>query len=187
MAEAKQNKHKKKATTKNIYLVRHARATDRVAVVSDFDRPLIVAGVKKSRRAAKEFSKFFKTPDLMISSPAARAIETAHVFARHFDYEVQKIKIENALYEPKETSNIVDVIRKTDEQYKSVMLFGHDPSISEIASFICRDFSRAMPKSSVVCIDLGKASWNRIRKSSGKLKLFISPKRNKKKGHPVKE
>ncbi len=76
---------------KRITLVRHATAVPRNPKKDDFGRSLR----KKGRREAKAMGEWYKNveeqPDVMISSPANRAIETARVFAKTLGYPAKKI------------------------------------------------------------------------------------------------
>ncbi|MGB4972019.1 MAG: histidine phosphatase family protein, partial [Cyclobacteriaceae bacterium] len=59
-----------------LYLVRHAKSSWENPDLSDFDRPLNERGRKDAPRMGKRIKEREITPDLMLSSPANRAIST---------------------------------------------------------------------------------------------------------------
>jgi len=162
---------------KKLILIRHAKAVSREVKLPDFQRTLVKKGMKDSENMAERLKMRELVPDLMISSPANRSLETAHVFARVLDYPVQKIVVNDILYSEMSPEALVQIIQKIDDKHESVMLFGHDPSFSDLASHLIKDFEEAIPKTGAVSIGFGKKSWKNIRKSDGQLNFFDFPKR----------
>ena len=66
---------------KTLYIVRHAKSSWDNLSIDDFDRPLNKKGLKDAPKMAKHFADTYQRPDLIISSPARRALETAENFA----------------------------------------------------------------------------------------------------------
>ena len=62
---------------KTIYLVRHAQALPEKEGMQDIDRPLSEIGIKDAKRVAKRLGKNRQIPEMMITSSAQRAIQTA--------------------------------------------------------------------------------------------------------------
>ena len=77
---------------KNIILVRHATAVKRDSEKSDVKRSLKKSGHKEAREMGKHLKEMDIHPDLFISSPAKRAIETAEIVAERLGYSVKKIE-----------------------------------------------------------------------------------------------
>ncbi len=162
---------------KKLILVRHAKAVSREVNLPDFRRTLVKKGMKNSENMADRLKMREMIPDLMISSPANRALETAHVFARALDYPVQKIVVNDILYSEMSPESLVQLIQKVEDKHESVMLFGHDPSFSDLASHLIKDFHEVIPKTGIVSIGFGKRNWKNIRKGDGQLIFFDYPKR----------
>ena len=76
---------------KTLYIVRHAKAIVRGTGIPDFDRSLAERGIKDARKMSKRQAKAGAEPQLLISSPAKRAIETARIFAKRLDYPKKAI------------------------------------------------------------------------------------------------
>ena len=162
---------------KTLFLVRHSKAVTRKANLPDFQRTLVKAGEKKSMSMAKKLKKEGVMPDLMISSTANRALETAHLFARNLAYPTHEIMVKDALYNEMSPEALLYLVRQVDDRYKSIMLFGHNPAFTDFASHLVRGFDQDIPKSGIVGIQFLKESWKDVSKGSGKLEFFEYPKR----------
>lgn len=160
---------------KKIILVRHGKAIDNRDDMHDFKRTLIHKGEKESELMARAFKKESFKPDLIISSPADRALETAHIYARKMGYPVQHIHLEDSLYSNASVRSLLDIVRAINDEYVSVFLFGHNPSISDFAMYLLPEFSFRIPKSGVVGMEFPVASWKEIQKGTGQIYLFDYP------------
>lgn len=173
----KENKNK---VMKTIFLVRHAQAVDKNEIPSDFDRSLTQNGIKDAETMAKRLKEANIIPDLFISSPAKRAIETANIFAKELNYLQKNTVLKNIIYEKSSVESLLNMLQEVDDKYSTIILFGHDPTISLLAQFLIKGFQKNIPKCGVVGIGFKKDSWREIKRAEGKLKLFESP--NKKRG-----
>ena len=70
---------------KVLYIVRHAKSSWDYDNMADVDRPLKVKGIKTAYEIARNIKLKNNLPDLIISSPANRALHTAMILARVFD------------------------------------------------------------------------------------------------------
>ncbi|OGF62163.1 MAG: hypothetical protein A2Y62_20225 [Candidatus Fischerbacteria bacterium RBG_13_37_8] len=161
--------------TKTIYLVRHGRAERKVLTVPDLQRSLIKKGKKESKKAAKRFKEQSIALDILISSPANRALETAHIFAKEFEYPVEKIVIEEVLSQDPSQEDMLKIIKELDDACSTVMLFGHNPFFLDLASYLVKDFQDDIPKSGIVGIMFDKSSWAMITAGEGTLVLYDYP------------
>lgn len=162
---------------KTLFLVRHSKAVTRKANLPDFQRTLVKAGEKKSMSMAKKLKREGVTPDLMISSTANRALETAHLFARNLNYPPHEIMVKDALYNEMSPEALLYVVRQVDDRYNSIMLFGHNPAFTDFASHLVRGFDQDIPKTGIVGIQFQRNSWKTVSKGSGKVEFFEYPKR----------
>lgn len=153
---------------KTLILVRHAKAADRHKHLSDLERALTPAGQKDARRAARALKSKGVIPSLFVSSPANRALETAHVFAAEFDYPIHKISLKQAAYDAMDAETLFNVIRETEDHHDTVLLFGHNPSLEEFASSLLLGFESDLPKAGVVEIVIDKESWRDILPGDGR-------------------
>ncbi len=167
---------------KTIYLVRHATADKGKPKSPDRKRALSKKGRKEAVKMAKKLEKNGMLPDLLISSPAKRAIQTARVFAKAIKYPKDKIILNKTLYEADNASSneaLLQDVRSMDDQYQSVMVFGHDPALKEFAHYLRRDFTQALRGCAVVRFDFHNISWSKVAAGRGIFKFFDYPNREK--------
>lgn len=161
---------------KTIYLVRHATAINRTGPTPDFERPLVKKGIKESNKMAKILALSGSKPEIFISSPANRALETAEIFARKFKCPKEKIILESDFYESMSGQTFINAIKKLDNKKSSVILFGHEPTISEFAAYLVKSFRQGIPKAGIIGIDIESSSWVNIAKEKGTIKFVQYPK-----------
>jgi len=160
---------------KTLYLVRHAKAVSRNLGLPDFERALIPRGESDSRNLAAKFKNEGAEVDLMISSPANRTLLTAHIFADVLGYPVQKIMLKDEIYDASGVRAQLRLIRAIDESYSSVMLFGHNPALEDLAHYLISGFSETIPTCGVVAIEFQKQYWRNVAKGTGALNFLSFP------------
>src|SRR4051812_22854209 len=117
---------------KIIYLIRHAKSSWDLNDLPDIDRSLNERGFRDAHLMGGKLSEKGVNPDLIISSPAVRAITTALIIARKIHYPEDKIILRKSLYETSSAEYLKE-IAQLKESINSVMLFGHNPIITEAA------------------------------------------------------
>lgn len=161
---------------KHLYLVRHAKSSWDNPSHSDFERPLNKRGLRDAPFMAKLLNEKIKKTDLFVSSPALRAISTAHEFASVFDFKNSEILRDERIYEAS-LSDLYSVVKELSDNYKSTVLFGHNPTISMFADNLTKEFRWNMPTCGIVGIELWIESWSEISKDIGKVMFFEYPKK----------
>jgi phosphohistidine phosphatase len=160
---------------KTLILVRHAKATKSMFNIEDIDRPLIEKGIQDTYSMSHWLKMHKYIPDLIITSPAVRAYGTGMIMARILDYPVNNIKITYSLYEQGE-EGYVDVLLSIKNEYKTVMLFAHNPDITNFVMSHCERFNEDIPTTGVIGLDLKIKAWEEIQDCKGTLKFFEFPK-----------
>ncbi|MCX7735610.1 MAG: histidine phosphatase family protein [Candidatus Kapabacteria bacterium] len=163
---------------KTLILVRHAKSDWGNPDLSDFDRPLNKRGLKDAPFMAELVASKIKTPDLIMSSPANRAITTAKYFATAFKYPIDKIEQINLIYSSG-VNGIKELIASLNNDYKTVILFGHNPAVSSLAYNLSGGKVPEMPTCAVACIDFDISFWEEILNSEGDLRFYEYPKKYK--------
>jgi phosphohistidine phosphatase len=161
---------------KNLYLIRHAKAVSQELGVNDFKRALSKQGRNDAVAMSKRLCERDIAPDLLISSPADRALETAHIFAEQFDYPVQRILLQDEIYD-EDADVILEILKTLDDIHSSVMLFGHEPTLSQLAGFLLPGEERELRTTGVFGISLDIRGWQELAAKSGTLQLFDFPVR----------
>lgn len=158
---------------RTLYLVRHAKSAWDDPTLSDFDRPLNARGLRDAPEMARRFAARKEPVDLLVSSPAARAISTAQVFASAL--EQPEVQQEPALYLAT-PSALMGLIASLPDTASSAMLFGHNPGLSELAELLCNNGIGNLPTCTIVRIDLEAAHWAEVASGTGILKWWDTPK-----------
>lgn len=171
---------------KRVYIVRHATAQERGEGLPDFERALVKKGEKEAKVIAHYLAQGYAAPDLMISSFANRAIETAHLFAKAFGYPPQKILLRDTFYGNTAVDALAGEIVRQPDKYSSLMLFGHDPAFSQLAAHLVKGFRETIPKAGVVAADFTVDRWADLKPDSGRLVEFISAARCKKQKRQIR-
>jgi phosphohistidine phosphatase len=145
----------------DLYIVRHGIAIDREdpKCPPDPERYLTEEGMDKTRQVAKGIAALGITPDLLISSPYTRAMQTAEIFASALDYSKQKIRRTDLLLPGAESSALFRELAK-DKQSSTVFLFGHAPHLDELiaAAFGSKHHLTALKKAGVAALKLKRIS-----------------------------
>lgn len=159
---------------KTLYLVRHAKS-DHDGNLTDIDRPLNMRGYRDAYSMSNLMKEKQLLPGLIISSPAIRAISTALIFCRTFKFEPNDILLYNNLYETG-IQEYADIITRSDDQYKSIMLFAHNPTLTELANTLTIPFTENIPTCGIVSITNSCLQWKNFTKTPGELNLYDFPK-----------
>src|SRR5688500_10264007 len=148
---------------KTLFLVRHAKSSRDDTKLPDKDRPLNDRGKRDASKMGKRLAKHDVKPELILSSPAMRALATAEIMARELDYKRKKIVVDNRLY-PGDVDKMLTIIQKLDDALQRVMLFGHNPALTELAHRLSSDIVH-MPTCAVAKFKFRSKSWSSVGKS----------------------
>ncbi len=114
----------------DLVLVRHAVAAERGTVAIDAERPLTAEGAERMRQAARGLERLV-TPQVIVSSPWLRAVQTAEILREQFG--LGRVRLSDALagddYEA-----VVEMAVETDAS--PVVLVGHEPWMGELLAYL---------------------------------------------------
>ena len=160
---------------KTLYLVRHGKSSWRHKELRDQERPLKKRGAEDADLMAKHLRNKGILPDLIISSPARRAFQTAIIFAENLKYPEDRIEVNRSVYSSS-YEELLAVVMALDDSYKSAMIFGHDPTLANMASHLTHRVFEKISTSGVVAITFHEDKWEAIQPSSGHVEFSIYPK-----------
>ena len=142
---------------KNLILIRHAKA-EHFAPNSqgDFYRILSEKGIIEAKTMAHKLVGKVPKPDVVLCSSATRTLQTAEIFRENFFNDL-KIQQEKMIY-ISSAEEIIDFIKLSGDTSETVWLFGHNPTISEIAFSLSPGFNEDMATCSVVWIKFDELS-----------------------------
>ena len=148
---------------KTLFLVRHAKSSRDDTRLPDKDRPLNDRGKRDAPKMGKRLAKRDVKPELILSSPAMRALTTAEMIAKKLDYKRKKIVVDGRLY-PGDADEMLTVIQRLDDELERVMLFGHNPALTDLAHRLSSDIVH-MPTCAVAKFKFRAKSWSSVGKS----------------------
>jgi len=126
-------------TDRTILLVRHAKA-DRPAGVADVDRPLTARGHADAGAVGAWLAHRGYRPDLVICSPAKRTRQTWHGIALGMadasdDPGSPEVDYRAEVYDG-DAADLVDLLTGVDDAATTVMIIGHNPSVSSASALL---------------------------------------------------
>lgn len=145
---------------KTLFLVRHAKSSRDDPSLCDRDRPLNERGMRDAPRVGEQLAKRALNPDLILSSPARRARTTAEIIAEKLGYRLKSIVVEDRLY-ASTADDLLAVVHELRDRAKCVMLFGHNPALSELAHRLLGKITD-MPTCGVAEFEFDIKSWAKV-------------------------
>ncbi len=147
---------------KTIYIARHAKSSWRNTNIHDIDRPLKSSGVIGVQRVAEKIKETEPAIDTIFTSPAARAAHTALIHARYLELPESRIVIRNSIYN-RGVEGIYELVKSVGENLNSIMVVGHDPTLTNFVNDFLEIPLEKMQTSSVLKIVLDATAWSQIR------------------------
>lgn len=160
---------------KTLLILRHAKSSWKYPDLSDHDRPLNKRGKRDGQNMGRLLKAKELVPDLIISSTAVRAKDTASAIAKHSGYEGKTIS--EALYAA-EPDAYLAVIRDLKDVYQKVMIIGHNPSIESLIETLTGEY-HIMPTCALAQIEFDTEKWSAIGSRqivAGRLVEILRPK-----------
>jgi phosphohistidine phosphatase len=116
-----------------IYLLRHAIAIERgTPGYPNDDRPLTEAGIDKMKKGAKGILRCIDRPDVILTSPLKRALDTAKILAAELNAP-GLVKTTDALLPAASPKQLYDDMAK-HKNAETIVMVGHSPDLERIAA-----------------------------------------------------
>lgn len=141
----------------------------------DRERPLNKRGHRNATDMAHHLAGREQRPDHLITSPARRAFTTAEYFANELSFPLFDMEIEEHLYFCG-IKGWLRVLRKLPESCQSVMLFGHNPEVSQLINYLSGKEEDAIPTCTIAKLYMTDIPWSDIADDSCTLAYLKSPK-----------
>lgn len=160
---------------KILILARHAKSSWDNPDWTDFGRPLNSRGTRDAYHLASIMEKKKMKLDLVISSPAIRAITTAQIISEKMGYKFENVEQDKGIYE-KGNKYVTKLIAETDNEINTMMIFGHNPDITSLVTFYSGEFLENLPTCGIVCLKFNTDKWADTLNENGKIEFFEYPK-----------
>lgn len=160
---------------KTVYFVRHAKSSWENPGLKDRDRPLNKRGKRDAPFMGKLLHGRGVQPGKIISSPANRALTTATYFAEAFGLKKSDILVIDQLYEAY-SEDVIRILNGLSEEWDTVLLFGHNPTFTEVANMFAQKFISNIPTCGIARVDDPVENWAEFGSDQARLTEFHYPK-----------
>lgn len=123
---------------RELLILRHAKSNWETGASRDFDRPLAKRGKKDAPRVGEWLYREGLVPDLVVSSPAERARETAVKVCKSMEFKKKKIQWDDEVY----GAGVADLLRllaRCPRDARTVLLVGHNPGFEDLVRYLAAD------------------------------------------------
>jgi len=141
---------------KTLLVLRHAKSSWNNANLTDFERPLNKRGKKNAPRMGELLKKHDLTPDLIITSSAERALQTAEAVATASGHEGE-VQVTRQLYLAEPAAYVL-LLNELGDGYGRVLVVGHNPGVEDLVELFTDVWER-MPTAALAQIELPVDNW----------------------------
>lgn len=161
---------------KRLTLVRHAKSDWSLPGQADWDRPLNRRGQRDVPDMARRLRSRRLKPELILSSPAVRALTTATVMARELKVPAAHVLQDERLYLAS-PADLLAVIRDLGGEARHLMVFGHNPGLTECANRLSAgEHIDNLPTCGVFTAQFDVEAWRELDWGGGQDVEFDYPK-----------
>lgn len=162
-------------SSKTLFVLRHAKSDWADIDLRDFDRPLKTRGVNDARNLAHLHRNDLSRINVVLSSPANRAIHTAILFCQTVGLPLDLIELKDDLYET--TEDVVDrIIKALPNEISTAMIVNHNPTLTYFANKYFPSYIDNIPTSGIVKLEFDVTSWDNISRNNLVSSFFDFPK-----------
>lgn len=159
---------------KTLLLLRHAKSSWKKPDLPDHERPLNKRGKKEAPKVGKFLKSNDLVPDLILSSTARRAAETAHAVAEASGFKGQ-VDLHQGLYLSDPTSYL-DILRCLPDEANRALVVGHNPDVEALLTLLT-DVTEHMTTAALAIIALPISSWEELNEATdGRLMNLWAPR-----------
>ncbi len=146
---------------KTLILLRHAKSSWKDPGIKDRDRPLNKRGKRDAPFMGRRLASRALPVDLILTSPAKRARQTAGYVARELGYPEEEILLVERLYAA-DGDDLLAVLNDVEDQVQCLMLVGHNPEFTLLASQLAGLEIATIPTSGMIGLTFPVDSWHHL-------------------------
>lgn len=160
---------------KLLYLARHAKSSWKDPSMADHERPLNKRGEHDAPLMARRLSSLPHRPEIIVSSPAVRALRTATVYAGELGYQHADIIVDGQIYLAS-PGELLEVIHQLDHRCDCAMLVGHNPGMTVLVNHLASATIRNLPTCGIALLGFRVNEWRDVGYNRGELMEYCYPK-----------
>lgn len=160
---------------KTLLMVRHAKSSWKDPDLADHQRPLNKRGKKAAQEMGRRLLKRRVRPDMIVSSDARRAMDTAVSMAEILGVPPQAIRQDPDLYHAA-PDRILAVVHQFEDEWKQVMVVGHNPGLTEMVNRVSPHPIADIPTAGIFELRFNTRSWRNVDRDNLAFSSFDFPK-----------
>jgi len=161
---------------KRLLLCRHAKSSWAEHGQQDDQRPLSARGERDAPRMGQRLAEHGTHPDLLVTSPAVRARQTAKLLADALGYPRAQIRLEPALYLA-DPATLLAVVADQDDGAACLLVVAHNPGLTDLANHLLPDLALDnLATGGVVAISFEADRWAALATAPRQLLYYDYPK-----------
>jgi phosphohistidine phosphatase len=165
-----------------LLLLRHAKSDWEDRRLDDFDRPLAPRGRRAARRMGHYLAAEGLIPDLVLCSPARRAVETLELLLTALASTPETSCLKTLYLAP--PSRLLAVLRRQGPDRGRILLVAHNPGLHHLALALADRQGRAGEAGRLLAEKFPTAglarfqveSWPELGRSGTRLRAFVRPR-----------
>lgn len=163
-----------------LLIMRHAKSDWSDHAAADFDRALTDRGKRDAKKMGTWLKKKKIIPDMIVSSPAARAERTAIIVCRETGIDPAAIMWEREIYDAS-LEDLLKVIAGRAGNTRCLLIIGHNPGLEELLEYLSRDppgtnnAGKVMTTAAIAVLDYGSEPIS-TGKASAQLMCLTRPR-----------
>lgn len=143
--------------------------------MADDERPLLEKGKKRTRKIIEFLQSKDVSLDLIITSHAERALETARIIAHGLNYPASDILVSRQVYHAN-AEKLYDQFFDLSDRVENLMIVGHNPTLTSFANHFLDDKIEWLPTSGVVSVSFDTSIWVNLPMAGKKVNFVVYPK-----------
>ena len=160
---------------KTLYLMRHAKSSWSFDTLNDQERPLNDRGRDDAPLMGRALAERAVELDLVVTSPAVRALSTAALVAKELDHSPEQLQVIDAIYEAT-VPELLTVVKQLPDAADAVLLVGHNNTLTDFANLLSPSEIPSMPTASIVCLKFSTDRWATVDRTNAEYYFFDKPK-----------
>ncbi len=159
---------------KRLILFRHAKSDWGAPRAPDHERPLNARGRKTAAVMGRLLARSGQTPERILCSTAVRARSTLEIASESGSWDAER-EFRDDLYDTS-PARTLEVLRKTPDDVRTLLVVGHQPTWSELASQLVGGGALRFATAAMARIDLSVDAWADLAPGCGELAWLLQPK-----------
>jgi len=159
---------------KQLLLLRHAEAQTFAPGKTDHARELTPYGIEQAQQMSQQLTELQCFPEAIYASNAQRTTTTAEIFAQKLNYPAKNIIFDASIYETT-VEVMLWLINKIPNQHQTVMMVGHNPTITYLIEYLIEQSIGGMPTCGMALMTFEAAEWSHVSAGTGVLNWIKHP------------